>query len=146
MGRNTDISLHVDETKPLADIVAEDNGIGFQEPPVVRARRIKELKAELLDTHFDLEDEGLVNVAEHGDRVGLFTSTQSSDASAEPSVRFMDTINRRMAATHERNVVLPHFSSPTSKILITSGSIMSSVGFYLLVVDLYDNVDHMREG
>jgi hypothetical protein len=78
----THVSLHVDETEALGDVVTEHHDIGVQQPPVLRARCIIELQPVLVLAQLDFKDEGLVNVAEKRDRIDALTDTQP------PSVQY----------------------------------------------------------
>lgn len=57
-------SLQVDETQPLAYIVAENDDIRLQGLPVLGALGVVELEAVLHGVLADLEDVGLVHVPE----------------------------------------------------------------------------------
>lgn len=74
---NTDISLHVDKAQPLADVVADDNDIRIQQPPVFGAGRVVELEPVALGSQLDREDVRLVNVTEERDRVDVFAGPYS---------------------------------------------------------------------
>lgn len=56
-------ALHVDEAHPLANVVANENQVGLQQPPVLRAGRIVKLKAVLVPPAPQLENERLVYVS-----------------------------------------------------------------------------------
>jgi hypothetical protein len=77
MRNNTDISLHVDKTQSLADVVADDNDVRIQQPPVLGARSVVELEPVALGRDIDRKDVRLVNVAEERDRVDVFAGPYS---------------------------------------------------------------------
>lgn len=76
-GEGTDISLHVDEGHALADVVAYDDDVVFEKAPVFGRRCVVELETVLLAREVDLEDEGLVHVAEERGGVHVLSGAQT---------------------------------------------------------------------
>lgn len=76
-GRVTDISLHIDKTQPLADIVAYHDDVRVQRPPVLGARCIVELQPICVAAQLDLEYKRLINVTEERDRIRVLARAES---------------------------------------------------------------------
>lgn len=59
--------LEVNETEALAYVIADDDQVGPEELPVLRAAGVVKLEAVLSFAGTDLKDEGLVDISEEGD-------------------------------------------------------------------------------
>lgn len=57
-------SLEVDETKPLAYVVADHEEVRLEQAPTLRARRIVELESIVPLTQSYLKYEGLIDISE----------------------------------------------------------------------------------
>lgn len=120
-------SPHVDETEPLADVVAQYDQVRLEQSPVVGTVCIIELQAIWFIRQLNIENEWLINIPEQPDGAGSFSGAQSPIRrhaiilAVTPCVGTADSSGH----TDERKDVFPHFSSPTSKILIASSSILN---------------------
>jgi hypothetical protein len=66
-GAATYHTLQVDETKPLAYVIADDDQVWSEESPALGAGSVVKLKTILSFAGADLKDKGLVQVPEQGD-------------------------------------------------------------------------------
>ena len=71
--------MHIDETQPLANVVANDDSIGVQRSPVIGARCVKELELELFCPCLDAKYVRLVDITKHRNWIDMFAGTESAE-------------------------------------------------------------------
>ena len=121
----TDHSLEVDKAKPLAYVVADHDQVRLEETPALGAGRIVELESivSLAEAYFKYE--GLIDILEKS-YIGL--SIQLVSTLAYPPLHMLVELPHRISrggAPYERNVDFPTFSSPSNRMEIFCGSMLS---------------------